>query len=361
MLSRKINLPVFLGILIILTAACSKKVSQTSAHRGAIIYPTPPDTARVQFLTAFSSSENTIGKQSAFSRFIFGESSVRPIKKPYGIAIHSGKIYICDTGLGILEIVDFQKNTFDYFDPQGEGKLKLPLNCFVDNDGKLYVADGLRMQVVVFDAEGKYITALGEADKYKPTDVFVTSDKIWVANIKNNKIHVYSKATNELLYTFPQSEQGQPDFLYSPANLFVTADKVYVSDIGDFKIKVYDHTGKFISSVGSNGTNAGQFVRPKGIAVDREENLYVVDASFENTQIFNKEGKILMFFGGPYKGPGDMWLPAKVVLDYDNLKFFEKYVDPAYKLNYLILVSNQYGPDKINVYGSISPKEKPRK
>ncbi|MEI6885011.1 MAG: 6-bladed beta-propeller [Bacteroidota bacterium] len=358
---RNITLPVLIGLLVLIAAGCSKNLSRSTAHRSAIIYPTPPDTARVQFLTAFSSSENTIGKQTAFSRFIFGESPVRPIKKPYGIAIHSGKIYICDSGLGLLEVIDLRKNTFEYFDPQGEGKLKLPLNCFVDKDGKLYIADGLRMQVVIFDADGKYLSAFGEAEKYKPTDVFVTDDKIWVANIKNNKIHVYSKATNQLLYTFPQSEQGQPDFLYSPANLYVTSDKVYVSDIGDFKIKIYDHNGKFISAVGSNGTNAGQFVRPKGIAVDKEENLFVVDAGFENTQIFNKDGKILMFFGGPYKGPGDMWLPAKVIIDYDNLELFEKYVDPAYKLNYLVFVSNQFGPDKINVYASIRQKEKPLK
>ena len=50
-----------------------------------------------------------------------------------------------------------------------------------------------------------------------------------------------------------------------------------------------------------------------------------------------------------------MWLPAKVIVDYDNLKYFTKYVDDKFKLNYLVFVSNQYGPDKINVYGSISP------
>src|SRR5208337_3284128 len=110
-----------------------------------------------------------------------------------------------------------------------------------------------------------------------------------------------------------------------------------------------------ITSIGSYGTGTGQFVRPKGIAVDKEMNLFVVDAGFENTQLFNNKGQLLMFIGGPYKGPGDMWLPAKVIIDYDNLKYFKKYVDPKYDLKYLVLVSNQYGPDKINIYGAISP------
>ena len=104
-----------------------------------------------------------------------------------------------------------------------------------------------------------------------------------------------------------------------------------------------------------------QMVRPKGIAVDRESNLYVVDAGIENTQIFNKEGKLLMYFGGTYEGPGGMWLPAKITIDYYNMKYFQKYVDPDFVLKYLILVTNQFGPDKLNVYGRVDPKRNGRK
>ena len=92
--------------------------------------------------------------------------------------------------------------------------------------------------------------------------------------------------------------------------MFITDDKVYITDFGDFKIKVFDHQGKYLNFVGTYGVGLGQFVRPKGIACDRESNLFVVDAGFENTQMFNKDGKLLMFFGGSYKGPGDKDLAA---------------------------------------------------
>jgi len=52
-----------------------------------------------------------------------------------------------------------------------------------------------------------------------------------------------------------------------------------------------------------------------------------------------------------------MWLPAKIFVDYKNINFFEDFVVPAFELKYLIYVTNQYGPDKINVYGFLSPKE----
>jgi DNA-binding beta-propeller fold protein YncE len=344
------------GTICFILGSCSPHVNKMTVKKESIVYPAPPDTARFQFLTSFSSSANLDGKQTAVAKYIFGESELKPIKKPYGIAIHNGKIYICDTGLGGLEVIDLEKQSFGFIYPSGKAQLKLPLNCFIDDESNLYVADGERRQVVILDHTGNYIDVIGDTGTFKPTDVFVSENKIWVTDIKNNKVNVYDRDTREFKYSIPGYKQGEEGFLYNPANIYVTFDKIYVSDIGDFRVKVYTHEGKFIRSVGSSGSNIGQFSRPKGIAVDLESNLFVVDAGFENVQVFDKKGNVLMYFGGPYKGPGDMWLPAKIMIDYDNMRYFQKYVDPGLKLKYLVFVTNQYGPDKINVYGAVRPK-----
>jgi DNA-binding beta-propeller fold protein YncE len=342
------------GMFFLVLIACSSQ--KNLPVQPLIVYPPLPDTARIQYLTSISSSDNTTIQRSKFSEFVLGEDESKQIKKPYGVAIHKGKIYVCDSGLGGLEIIDLNKKTFDYFLPEGAGQLRLPLNCFVDEDGNLFVADGERQQVVAYSITGTYISCFGEAENFRPTDVFVYKDEIWVTNVLDNHIYVYRKGTYSLLKKIPDVEKGEPGFLYQPTNLIVSDDKVYVSDMGDFNIKMYDHEGQFIKSFGSHGTQVGQFVRPKGIAVDRDKNIYVVDAGFENTQIFDEDGNLLMFFGGPYKGPGDLWLPAKVIIDYDNLSHFQHYVDPGYTLKYLVLVTSQFGPDKLNIYGAVEPK-----
>ncbi len=109
------------------------------------------------------------------------------------------------------------------------------------------------------------------------------------------------------------------------------------------------------------GDRPGQFTKLKGIAVDSEANVFAVDAAFENVQVFNKEGKLLIVLGGHYTGPGGLMIPAKVIVDYDNLKYFQKFVDPAFDLKYLVFVTSQYGSDFINVYGRVEPKAKPDK
>jgi DNA-binding beta-propeller fold protein YncE len=232
----------------------------------------------------------------------------------------------------------------------------MPLNCDVDDNGNIFVADAMRMQIVVFDDLGEYISCFGETENFKPTDVQVSGSKIFVVNLTGHKINVYGNdSANKLLYTFPEVAEGNEGYLYSPTNICVENNLVYVTDMGANKIKVYSLKGEYLRSIGSPGMGLGQFVRPKGIAVDRDSNIYAVDASFENVQIFNSTGQLLLFFGGAYTGPGYMFLPSSVIIDYDNLSYFQQYVDPSFKLKYLVIVVNQYGPDKINIYGYVEP------
>ncbi len=349
---------IFITILVLAINACSQKLQKQKAPTELIVYPSPPDTTRIQYLTSISTSKDIEGKPSVFSKYITGEAPPKPIIKPYGIAMHNSKIYICDLDLRGLEIIDLKKQTLEYFVPEGLGQLKLPINCFVDSLGYLYVADAQRHQVVIYDSNLEYVNSFGTRESLKPTDVFVADNKIWVSNVSKGSIDVYKQdSTYQFLYSLPKTTEPK-EKLFQPTNLFVSSNKVYVSDFGEFSIKIYDHQGKFLQSVGSYGRNIGQFTRPKGIAVDKQENLYVVDAAFENVQIFNKEGKLLMFFGGSYKKPGGMWLPAKVIISYNGLEYFQKYVDERYLLKHLIFVTNNFGPDKVNVYGYVEEKVK---
>jgi hypothetical protein len=70
-----------------------------------------------------------------------------------------------------------------------------------------------------------------------------------------------------------------------------------------------------------------------------------------NGQIFDPEGQLLLVLGKAGGEPGDMYLPAKVRIDYDNVGLFADKVAPGHEVEYLIIVTNQYGPNKISVYG----------
>ena len=53
------------------------------------------------------------------------------------------------------------------------------------------------------------------------------------------------------------------------------------------------------------GDSPGTFSRPAGIGVDSEGHIYVVDTAFNNFQIFNDEGRLLLWIGKAGRGAGE--------------------------------------------------------
>ncbi len=349
-----------------LLAACGpKQVEPPIEVAESVTFPPPPDTARIQFLTKFGSSRDIEEKTggSSFLSALTGERSIedgeRVIYKPYGVSIARNKIYVCDSMLGAIEVIDLEARTFEYFGKnEGGGVIRKPINCFADpQDGSLYVTDVGRGEVLVYDSAGAYVGALGEGDiLYRPIDVHVRGDRIWIADQTGHRVVAFDRETWEEVVTIPKASHESPEGLRQPTNIWVTDDEVYVSDFGNFKVQVYTHDGDYVRSVGEYGNGFGMFVRPKGIAVDRDGILYAVDAGFQNVQMFDDTGQLLMYFGGPYKGPGTMYLPAQVIIDYDHLDLFRDLVDPAYDMKHLVIVTNQYGWDKVVVYARVEPK-----
>jgi hypothetical protein len=68
-------------------------------------------------------------------------------------------------------------------------------------------------------------------------------------------------------------------------------------------------------------------------------------------KIYDEQARLLLFFGLGGNNPGMMNLPATIVVDYDNVEYFEQYAVEGARIEFLVLVSNQYGPNKISVYG----------
>jgi sugar lactone lactonase YvrE len=72
---------------------------------------------------------------------------------------------------------------------------------------------------------------------------------------------------------------------------------------------------KTVRVMGRKGDMPGYFSQPKGIAIDQQDHLWVIDANFETVQIFDANGRLLLDFGSEGRGPGEFWLPAGIFID----------------------------------------------
>jgi DNA-binding beta-propeller fold protein YncE len=294
---------------------------------------------------------------SGFRRLIVGDREERGLNKPYGVAIHDGQILVCDTMAGIVVIFDLVAQTVEILGGGPNGKLSKPVNITVDEDGTRYVVDLGLDRVMVYDADNRYVRAIGDPEAWSPTDVAIIGKRLYVTDTKNGQIVLVEKATGEELRRFSQIGADK-DGRFFPTNLAIGVDgSVYATDTVNPKVYKFDDRGELLQTFGSLGRRPGQFVRPKGVAVDHEGRVYVVDAASELVQIFNSDGELLLPFGGAGNHPGGLNLPAKVVIDYDNVGLFADRVAPGYKLEYLVLVTSQYGVNKVSVFGFLELNE----
>lgn len=335
--------------LALLLSSCARRVEEPPV----VFYPKPPALPRLQFLTAISSEQGLKPDTNAFKEFLLGpDLDIRSIGRPYDVSSSPGKIYIVDRSINKILVVNLITKRFEILQDSRKGILRAPAGIWVSEDGLLYVTDMLRKQVVVFAADNSFIRTYGDDGIFeKPVDVAVYKDQVYVCDMVRNHIVVLDKTSGRLLKTVGTigTAEGQ---VYKPTHITLDASgSLYINDAFNFRVQKFDTAGNFVKTIGFHGDRIGAMARTKGLDLDRDGNLYVADAAFEYVQLFNDKEELLMFFGGPGVGPGNLYLPAGVHVDYDNIEYFKSFADKEFQVLYLLYVCNMTGPNKLNVYG----------
>lgn len=360
MMSLKLNRRSVLGSGLLVWATglhtgCSAPAALPGAAKakaaGPFVYPPPPAAPRIQHLLTLSSERDLGPARSEFADFVAGkDTSPRALMQPYGVALYRGKVYVADTGASGLAIFDFANRAMSLQAGAGAGRMRRPINVTIDTDGTKFVTDTGADQVLVYDAEDRFVRAYGSSGQFRPVDVAIDGDRLYVVDIAHHQVHVLHKRTGATLSAFGKAGSGAGQ-LFQPTNVAVAPNgDILVTETGNFRVQRFTRDGTHIRFYGEAGNVPGTFARPKGIAVDRAGRIYVGDAAFQNVQIFEADGRVLMDFGRPMEGLDGLNLPAAVRIDYDHVDQFSRYADPRFKIDYLILVVSQYGPNKVDVY-----------
>jgi DNA-binding beta-propeller fold protein YncE len=86
-------------------------------------------------------------------------------------------------------------------------------------------------------------------------------------------------------------------------------------------VQFLDRSGTFQAAVGKVGDTSGAMFRPKGIGIDSEGHLYVVDGLWGVVQIFDQQGRLLYYFGSRGTHSGEFQLPAGLFIDQNDRIF----------------------------------------
>lgn len=312
----------------------------------AIFYPPKPDLPRLQFLKSFSGAadlqSNTIIKALSEDAFTF--------KKAYGIAFHKNKLYVVDSRLGGYAVIDLINEKIDFISNDSEQRdshFQRPFNIAITADGTKYISDIAQKKVLVYSADDRYLRSYRFDKESAPLGVAVVEDKLFVTDVKKRTLTSIDIESGDHL-----DRIGTQESLYWPTTLAIGPDhSIYVTDMGNFSILKFTPQGEFVRRFGEVGDSVGNFSRPKGIAITRDKLMYVIDSAFENVQMFNAEGRPLLFIAHGGGQPEDLALPAGIAISYELAPLFQKYAAEGFKLEHIIAVTSQAGPSKVNIYG----------
>ncbi len=318
-------------------------------EEGTAFYPPLPELPRVQFLTTINAEKDISGRSSGG---LFGSARESDdLIRPFDVAHEKGKIYIVDPAQQALVILDLAAKKIEHIQETEGGPFRNPMGIFVAENGHKYIADAGREQILVLDESNQFVRAYGNKDQFRPLAVAVRDERVYVVDVRESEIEVLDRESGEVLSKIGGTGPEGGRFQWPTRIIIDEEGNLFVTDFLNFRIQKLDRDGGYIKHIGENGNWPGATPRPKGIAVDRDGYLYVVDGGFELVQIFDTEtAEVLMGFGKFGPKPGANWLPAGIEIDYDNVDYFSKYVDENFRAEYLVYVVNQSGFRKLNVY-----------
>jgi sugar lactone lactonase YvrE len=125
----------------------------------------------------------------------------------------------------------------------------------------------------------------------------------------------------EYISTFGSYGEEAGQFIW-PVGIALDKDtNVYVTDEWLHRVTKYDKDGEYLTHWGIQGSGDGELNRPSGIAISREDTIYIVDSRNNRVQTFNLEGTFLGKFGSSGSDNGQFNLPWGMCLDKDSNVF----------------------------------------
>lgn len=209
------------------------------------------------------------------------------------------------------------------------GWLHKPRVAAFDKHDHLYIAD-LTDRIQVFDRDGHYLRGWRTPDLNIDGPSGLTVDRygrLLVADTHFYRVLVYSDR-GELLFQIGDGVQGStPGRFGYPTDVVVDkAGNFYVAEYGEFdRIQVFSPEGQWLRQWGGHGYEPGEFLRPRALAIDDKDRLYVADSCNHRIQVFDTSGKLLKMWGTRGTGPGQMSYPYDLAIGSDGYLYVCEY------------------------------------
>lgn len=194
----------------------------------------------------------------------FGATGETTLRRPTALAVNkkTGHVFVSDQ-VGVHQFDNNGKFVKTLIKSGLDTGLRIPVSLDFNTADELLIVDGLANTLLRVNADGKVVGKWGEAEGPK------LEGPIAVRVDPQGNIFVLNQASAEVLKLDP--------------------------------------TGRTLLKFGGKGEQNGQFIRPRGLALDKDGAIYVSDLSTFLVQKFSPDGKYVKTFGNQ-RSPENVWL-----------------------------------------------------
>jgi DNA-binding beta-propeller fold protein YncE len=227
-------------------------------------------------------------------------------------------VFVADPSQSAVLVYDTQARTAVRWTGNTQNPMLGPAGLAFGADGRLFVTDSYRGQVIVFDKAGTFLTSFGKDQLKRPGAVAVdpARGRIYVADLLLRQVLSFDERTFAPGKVFGAASPAAGSRRPAPAALAVNSKgQLYVADRVNCRVQVYEPDGAPALSFTTVCLDPGDFARASSIAIDSEDHVYVADAELGSLQVLTPDGRNVLFAGSLGRGRKLAILRTGIALD----------------------------------------------
>ena len=165
----EIALSVFIGVMVIICSGCGQPAGEMfTPPAKAIVWPAPPETARIKYLGQISTEkdlQSAVSWSEGFGQLLFGQKETGVLLNPYGVALDGkDRLLVADSSGAVIHLMDLKTRRYKQLSELSDNeKLATPVALTIA-DGQIFVADSSLAKICVFDKDGRFQFCFGIND-----------------------------------------------------------------------------------------------------------------------------------------------------------------------------------------------------
>ena len=292
------------------------------------VWPEPPEAPRIAFRATIASGRDISKGLRGFAKFraMFEgtKETVTPVQRPYDVVAGLGRrLYVTDGLRNQVMVFDPNTRAAKPLGIDGPGQLVKPMGLAIDESGNVYVADPGSKRVVAFTPADAFLRSYGGAELLlNPVGVAVDSKAgvVYIADSYLHQVLVFRRSDGALLRRIGRTAGD----LSAKQRAATLATSSHGRGAGPVPVAsgapaTPGHEASRSSEpsdvVANRGVAAGEFRYPSFVAVGPNGTLYVNDALNARVQVFDRDGRFVRQVGQLGDGPGSFARPKGIALD----------------------------------------------